>query len=83
MWGDDCGAISLITFFRPVSQLFETPFMETHGTLQIFVKVYACTNLCIVYKIERILFIALSSLQMRGATTLVIEPSIFVERDLA
>ncbi|XP_064637087.1 WD repeat-containing protein on Y chromosome-like isoform X2 [Lineus longissimus] len=50
MWGDDCGAISLITFFRPVSQLFETPFMETHGTLKIFVKDIHKHAKCMLYE---------------------------------
>ena len=47
MFGVDTGAIHLLYFIKPVTQLFETPFQSEGGVQKIYMQVRDCrAHLC-------------------------------------
>ena len=44
IFGNDTGAINLLTFFKPVTQLFDIPFKNDGGAHKIFMQVRTYPN---------------------------------------
>ena len=39
IYGDDSGAINILYFAKPVTQLFATPFQDTEGVQKVYMQV--------------------------------------------